>query len=83
MQHILTDLLICVVFLPYYRCRRPLLASRHRNAPLLQQAIPLGVPRLRCRRRWLRILAARRRRQTDCYFEREEKCIDREEEEEG
>ncbi len=49
----------------HYRPRSPLLATRHRNASLLQQRIPLGVAPLRRRGRKFRILVDRGREQTD------------------
>lgn len=50
--------------LAFFRHRRPTLATRHRNAPPLQQGVPLGVPHLRGRGRQLRLLADGRRAPT-------------------
>ncbi len=47
------------------RRRRPFLAAGHRDAALLQPQIAVGVPRLRRRRRELRVLAAGRGRAAD------------------
>lgn len=66
-----------------HRPRRALLASRHRDAALLQQVLAVGVPRVRGGRRELRILAAGRGRQADCDAERAEEGAAGEEGEEG
>lgn len=47
------------------RSRHPCLATRHRDAPALPPAIPVGVPSLRRRGRQLRVLAGGRRPATD------------------
>lgn len=44
----------------HYRPCSPLLATRHRNASVLQQRIPVGVPTFRCRGRKFRLLVDRR-----------------------
>jgi hypothetical protein len=62
----LADQQMCFCFFPNYRLGRALLAGRHRDASILQQGLPLGLPPLRGRRRELRILASGRGRQSDC-----------------